>query len=249
MSELPLFYSSVVPLDSAAHRTHAIAVSPAPFAFAARSHLIPAVVDEFAAASREIPIVFAPVGNRFASVFLCGLKPGANLFVEADGRWNGSYLPAYLRRYPFMLGEREGAEPVVCVDPAFDGFRAGAEGQRLFDDAGNASPALSAMIRLITDFALSAKRTDELCGSLKGLDLLKSVTIDVQGPSGPSASIHGLSIVDEKKLADLPDDALLSLRRGGFLGPLYAHLFSIGATQSLSQKLQALEAASAQAAA
>ncbi|WP_274704726.1 SapC family protein [Aquabacter cavernae] len=246
---MPLFYSSVVPLDSTAHRAHVIAPSQAPFAFASGSHLIPAVVDEFAAASREIPIVFAPVGNRFASVFLCGLKPGSNLFVDADGRWNGTYLPAYLRRYPFMLGERDGAEPVVCVDPSYEGFRAGAEGAYLFDGEGKASPTLSAMIRLITDFALSARRTEDLCGTLKDLGLLKSVTIDVQGPTGPSASIHGLSIVDEKKLAELPDDAFLSLRRNGFLGPLHAHLFSIGATQSLSQKLRALDAVAAQAAA
>ncbi|MFG1420932.1 SapC family protein [Roseixanthobacter liquoris] len=244
MSELPLFYSSVVPLDSTAHRDYAVAVSQAPFAFAAGAHLIPAVIDEMAAAARDIPIVFAPVGTRFASVFLCGLKPGSNLFVDADGRWNGSYLPAYLRRYPFMLGEREGSEPVVCVDPTFPGFRAGAQGQRLFDDEGAAAPALAAMIRLITDFAVSARRTDQLCEALKDLDLFKSVTIEVQGANGPSASIHGLSIVDEAKLGGLSEPAFLDLRNNGFLGPIYAHLFSIGATHTLSQKLRAAEPAS-----
>jgi hypothetical protein len=250
MSELPLFYSSIVPLDSAAHRNHRVGPARIPYGYAMRAHLIPAVVDEFGAAAREIPVVFAPAGKRFAAVFLCGLKPGRNLFVDQDGRWNGAYVPAYLRRFPFMLGEREGADPVVCIDTSFDGFGTEGAGDRLFDDEGQQSPQLAGMIRLITDFAQSAKRTETLGEVLAELGLLKGVTIDVQQPgAGPSASIHGLLIVDEQKLNELPEESFNDLRRRGFLGAIYAHLFSVGATQNLAGKLQALDAATAQAAA
>jgi hypothetical protein len=238
MSELPLFYSSILPLDSDAHRQHRVVAGPQPFAFASRAHLIPAVVDEFAAAARELPILFAPAGARHASVFLCGLKPGQNVFVDADGRWNGSYLPDYLRRYPFMLGERDGADPVVCIDGGFAGFQAGEEGQRLFDEAGAVTPELAAMVALVKDFAVSARRTDLLCERLAALSLLKSVTIDLQAPDGQSASIHGLSIVDEAKFAALSAEDFAGLREGGLIGPIYAHLFSIGAAQSLALRLK-----------
>ncbi|WGD30996.1 SapC family protein [Ancylobacter sp. WKF20] len=246
MSDLPLFYSSVVPLDSQAHRSHRIATAQAPFAFAAGAHLIPAVVDEFAAAAREIPVVFAPAGTRYAAVFLCGLKPQSNLFVDAQGRWTGTYLPAYLRRYPFILGERQGGDPLVCVDTGFAGFAPDEDGQALFDAEGKATPALNAMVKLVTDYATSAKRTELLGSKLQEFDLLRSVTIDVQGANGPSASIHGLSIVDEAKFAALPDAALLELRRLNLLGAIYAHLFSVGATQTLSAKLKANEATAAE---
>lgn len=250
MAELPLFYSSIVPLDSQAHRTHRVGPGRNFYAYAARAHLIPAVVDEFGASAREMPVVFAPAGARHAAVFLCGLKPGRNLFVNPDGRWNGAYVPAYLRRYPFMLGEREGADPVVCIDSGHEGFGPDVAGDRLFDDDGRHSPQLEGMIRLITDFAQSAKRTETLCETLAGLGLLKGVTIDVQQPGGgASASIHGLMIVDEQKLNDLPEDTFNDVRRKGFLGPIFAHLFSIGATQNLAGKLQAQDAAADQAAA
>jgi hypothetical protein len=239
MSGLPLFYSSVVPLDSVSQRGHRLRLAEKPFGYAAQAHLIPAVIDEFPRAAREMPVVFAPSGTRHASVFLCGLKPGQNLFVDADGRWNGAYVPAYLRRYPFMLGERAGADPLICIDSAYEGFGPGEAGERLFDDEGKPSQPLNQMIALVTDFAQAAKRTDALCARLEELGLFKSVTIDVQQAGGASASVHGLAIVDEEKLATLPDDVFLDFRKQGIIGALYGHLFSIGATQNLATRLKA----------
>lgn len=237
MADMPLFYKSIVPVDSRMHRAFRIKPDELPFGFAAGSHLVPAVIDEFVVASREIPIVFAPVGNGYAAVFLCGLKPGSNLFIDAEGKWSGSYVPAYLRRYPFMLGEREGAEPLVCVDPDFPGFAAGDTGERLFDDEGNISTQMSAIVRIVSDYAQAAKRTEALCVELIKLDLLKAVSIDVKRGDGESASIHGLSVVDEEKLGKLADKDFLELRQRGELAALYAHLFSLGTAQALAAKL------------
>ena len=111
----PLFYRSVVPLHRETHRGLGLAAVPS-FAFAAASHLIPAVVDEFSAACAELPILFAPDVEGASPAFLTGLTPGCNAFVRADGSWAASYVPAYLRRYPFILGEVPNAEPLVCLD-------------------------------------------------------------------------------------------------------------------------------------
>lgn len=237
MADMPLFYKSIVPVDSNRHRSFRIKPADKPFGFAAGSHLVPAVIDEFVVASRELPIVFAPVGKRYAPVFLCGLTPGSNLFIDAEGKWDGGYVPAYLRRYPFMLGEREGAEPLVCVDPNFPGFVAGDIGERLFDDEGNISTQMSAIVQIVSDFAQAAKRTEALCDQLMRLDLLKTVSIDVKRGGGEKASIHGLSVIDEEKLGKLADKDFLELRQRGELAAVYAHLFSLGTTQALAAKL------------
>jgi hypothetical protein len=243
MSDLPLFYRSIEPLNSEVHRLHRLRADGPLYGFAAKSYLLPAVVDEFATAARSLAIMFAPSGKRFAPVFLCGLRPGSNLFINREGLWTGSYVPAYLRRYPFMLGEREGADPVVCIDTAFEGFGPGDDGARLFDDDGATAPQLSAMIQLVTDYALAAKRTEALCQFLSEHDLFKSVTVDVnQGADRQSASIHGLSIVDEERLGALSDEVFSDLRKRGLLGPIYAHLFSVGSTQALAAKLAEVSA-------
>ena len=236
MTELPLFYRSITPLDSAAHRRLRIGLAARPFGFAAGAHLLPALIEEFAAAARHIPVVFAPAGKTCTPVFLCGLEPGRNLFVDADGRWDAPYVPAYLRRYPFILGERGEADPLVCIDTAFEGLGE-TTGTALFEEDGSQSRALAGIVRLVADFAASARRTEALCERLTALDLLKTVTIDVQ-KAGATASIHGLSIVDEDKLAALPDEDFLALRRGGLLPAVFAHLFSIGATNELAAKLR-----------
>lgn len=238
MSGLPLFYRSVEPLNSQQHRNFRMAALDKPLGFAASAHLIPAVVDEFPAAAREMAIVFVPSGRLFAPVFLCGVKAGENLFIDETGRWSGTYVPAYLRRYPFMLGERQDADPVICIDARYEGFGETEEGIRLFDDAGAASEALQPVIKLVTDYALAAKRTEALGERLAALDLFKSITVDVSlGDGSQSASIHGLAIVDEEKLNALSDEDWLDLRRSGALGVIHAHLFSIGATQALASRL------------
>ncbi len=246
MTELPLFYASIELLNSERHRNLRLRAPARPFAFAETAQLIPAVVDEYATAARDMTVVFAPNGAQWSSVFLCGLKSGSNLYVDADGRWNGAYVPAYLRRYPFILGDRDGMDPVVCMDVRFDGLSEEGEGARLFDDEGKHAPTLDNAVRLVADFANAARRTEEFCRLMAEHDLLKSVTIDVQGPKGgANASIHGLAIIDEAKLNALPAEVFEDLRRKGLIGVIYGHLFSLGATRGLAGKLEARDTAAA----
>lgn len=239
MAPLPMFYGNVSPVSSEQHRNFRIRPATRPVAFAAGAHLVPAVIEEFAVAAHHFPVVFAPTDAGFASVFLCGLRPGENSFVDVDGRWSGPYLPAYLRRYPFILGERGDADPILCIDDHYSGFGEGEEGQRLFEDDGKPTPYLDTVMRLVADYAKSARRTEEACALLAEMKLMRAVTFDVtHRDGGSSASIHGLSVLDEDKLNALDAEAFERLREKGILGALYAHLFSIGSTSLLAERLE-----------
>ncbi|OCX61169.1 hypothetical protein BFP70_17160 [Thioclava sp. SK-1] len=228
MSNLPMFYKSVVAVSRQDHLNHRIAPSRTPFKFAAGSHLIPCVVDEFAAASGHLPIVFAPTETGFASVFLCGSHSGVNQYVDADGGWTKGYLPAYLRRYPFILGEQADTNALVCVDSAFTGLVEAGEGQRLFGDDGNQTAFTEAAIKLITDYAIAAKRTEAVLKMLADMKLFRSVNIEARDAEGVlSSSLHGLCVIDEKALNELPDEEFLKLRTSGILPLIYAHLMSL----------------------
>ncbi|HTM76899.1 MAG TPA: SapC family protein [Devosia sp.] len=72
-----------------------------PFGFARTTQFIPAVIDEFASACRELTIVFVPGPDRPSPVFLVGFTGGRNLMISDAGEWSGTYVPAFLRRYPF----------------------------------------------------------------------------------------------------------------------------------------------------
>jgi hypothetical protein len=236
MTKLPMFYKSVEALSSVNHQSYRIAALDEPFGFARDAQLIPAVFDEFTAAAHELPIVFVPTNTGFTPVFLCGLRTGENVFVDTAGAWSPGYMPAYLRRYPFILGEQEGSDPIVCVDAGYDGFAEGDEGTPLFDEDGTKTEFMDRVVRLVTEYAASAKRTEATLGLLKELDLFSQITIEARDASGEvSASLHGFAVIDEEKLRSLSDADFLRLRESGTLPAIYAHLLSVSLTNKLAR--------------
>ena len=206
------------------------------YGFARDTHVIPAVVDEFAAALAHLPIVFAPSKPYPTTVFLVGVRPSRNLLVDDDGRWKGAYVPAFLRRYPFMRGEVAGGNAVTCIDEHSELLGRSA-GQRLFDADGKETALLRSTIDLVDKYFVAAKRTDAFLAAIHELQLLRQVTIETSIGQASSSVIHGFMTVDEQRLAKLGADALLRLRDDGFLAPIYAHLFSLRSVDLLRKAL------------
>ncbi len=233
MADLPLFYRSITPLNRDQHRDLRLGSPAQPFAFARTTHLIPALIEEFGAAARHVPIVFLPGGQQPTPLFLVGLRPGANSFVDEQGRWTGGYIPAFVRRYPFIYGDVEGhPQPIVCIDTGFDGFSQEA-GESLFGPDGAETPRLLERVKFVNDYYVSAKQTDVFSARLREFDLLRPITIETKAPGGENAVIHGLFAIDEPKFMALPDETFLALRAAGFLPAIYAHFISLGAVDRL----------------
>ena len=104
---LPLFYNAIEPLNVAQHgkmKVRPVEKSPQ----IGQTHAIPVTVDEFGLAQRHFPIVFT-VGDSPIPIGLMGLNEGVNVFLDGDGRATDPtmYVPAYIRRYPFLLARLE----------------------------------------------------------------------------------------------------------------------------------------------
>lgn len=235
MAEAPLFYQNIVPLDRERHRDLRLVRDRQSFAFAARAHMIPAVIDEFTLAARFLPIAFLPAAPHPSPVFLVGARTGQNLYVERDGKWVDSYVPAFVRRYPFMLGTPEQGSPVICIDDKYDGWQRSGEGERLFGDDGADTPFLRDFATLTETYFAAAKRTEAFVETLDALQLLRSVTIEIRAETGANNALHGFQTIDETRLNTLSDADFLRLRSGGFLPAIYAHLFSLTAIDRLRQ--------------
>jgi hypothetical protein len=239
----PMFYRSVSILNRDTHRALRLARDGQDFAYAARTHVIPAVVDEITLGARYLPILFVPGAPTPAPVFLVGLKPGENLFVGQGGEWRGGHVPTYLRRYPFMLGEAAEGAKLACVDDRFPNFGR-AEGVALFNEDGTESQFLQDKIRLINEYSLWAKRTDAFVKALQDLQLLQAVSIDVRARDGASHGLHGLNIISEARLDELTVDEFQRLRAEGFLPAIYAHLLSLKSIDALKDVAFGTEGAS-----
>ncbi len=224
MTNQLLFYSDVVPLNRETHKNSKINVKPERYSAYRGANLVPALVDEFVAASAHLPLIFMPTAEAPAPCFLLGLRNGVNACIGADGKWNGDYIPAYLRRHPFILGEMPGSEPLVCVDKTHISEE---EGEALFTGEGTETPVLIEMVRLTNDYFEASKRTEAFAKTLQSMGLLRSVNIDVKFEGGDTLGLHGILTIDEEKLAALSDEDFVKLRKEGYLPAIYGHMFSL----------------------
>jgi hypothetical protein len=217
-----------------------------PLDYARSAHLIPALIDEFPTAASEIPIAFLPGASQPTAVFVTGIKPGSNVFVTPEGRWDAAYVPAYLRRYPFILGNVPNADAVLCIDEQYAGFDEN-QGEPLFSATGEPGQRIAEALQFANNYQTAATRTDEFAKALQALELFRPVSLDAKLPGGESTVVHGLMIVDETALGALGDEKFLELRRAGYLKPIYAHLMSIGILSRLTGKAGAAAAEKATA--
>ena len=227
----PLFYRSIDSVDREVHASKRVRTGTDIFGFAGTSHMIPAVLDEFAAACRHLPIVFLPDNEAPTPVFLVGIRSGQSLFVDESGAWKGRYVPAFLRRYPFILGEIAQSEPVLCVDEA-SALLSDTDGEALFDQ-GVETGFLKQIMTLVSGYMEASRRTEAAVKMLREADLFTTVSLEFQNGSGGTNSIQGLWAVDDAKLQSLSEARLLALHSQRLLGPIYAHLLSLGAVEAL----------------
>lgn len=233
MSEM-IFYERVVALND---QTHArLRVRPASsFAYAARTNSVPLLSSEFFECAREYPIVFARGEAGPVAAALLGLREAENLYVDQDGTWDARYVPAFVRRYPFVPGKGAQGELLVCIDEASECFDA-EEGEPLFLK-GKPTPQLEHAMKFLAEFHQGAATTELLGRRLEELGLLRQADSVAKLNDGTQFRLNGLNVVDESKLRALDRDTVQELFVSGGLAVIYAHLMSLGNLGALVDRL------------
>ena len=239
-----MFYEKPVPLNKEAHKDLKIGTNEAGFSFAKQTNSVLLSGMEFVHAAKEYPIIFIKAGERTLPVALLGFRKDENLFIDADGKWDARYIPAFVRRYPFILAESPEAEQVegeekklaVCIDEAFPGLNK-EEGNPLFDDKGEPTELLDNAIKFLKEYQAQYQRTEIFINRLNDMDLLTGYTANAELPGGEKVSLSGLMVVDEKKLMALDKNQAMELFRSGELGWIYAHLLSLSNMNAVMSRM------------
>lgn len=230
-----LFYEKPVAVNREQHRTAKIGNVPN-FSFAGKTNSVALTVVEFVEASKEYPIVFASVGDRRVPVALLGLRDNENLYVDEAGQWDARYIPAFVRRYPFVLADKGNNEFVVCVDEGSAAFNTEA-GQALFDDAGNNTPFLEGALNFLNAYQAQFARTEAFVTQMDALGLFTEMSAKTELTDGRTFMFNGLYIIDEKKLLELPEDKAAELLKTGQAAWIYAHLMSLSNLSRLVDRI------------
>ena len=227
-ANLPLFYKDLVPLSSVDHVDfRARALDKAEFLI--DQHAVPLTSDEFVSASRYFPIVFS-AGDNPVPLALMGLNEGVNTFVDAEGKLiNPVYVPAYVRRYPFLLAKLrpDTDELSLCFDPSSGAVGQFDEGDALFEGT-EPTEATKAVLEFCKNFEEAGQRTGVFMDELKKADLLMDGEVSIQPDGADKPFIYrGFQMIDENKLRELRGDVLRKMMQNGMLGLIFAHLFSL----------------------
>ncbi|QMW24585.1 SapC family protein [Sandaracinobacteroides saxicola] len=231
--QLPLFYGSLAPLDTQAHAGWGLK-NRLDLGFTRGTHAIPLTVDEFAMAQKHYPIVFG-TGDGAVPLALVGLQEGVNQFVDAEGQWKaGTYIPAYVRRHPFMLAKlTPDATQLSLVFDDASGMLGPDEEQKLFDGA-EPSEVTKNVLNFCEQFEQAIARTKSFMDELEKLGLLMEGEAQIQNPGMEQPAVfRGFRMVDETKLQNIRGDQARKMVQNGMMGLLYAHLFSLAEMRSL----------------
>jgi hypothetical protein len=231
-----VYYEKPVLLDRVRHRRRRVKPGSS-FAFARKANSLYLAGVEFGEACKEYAVVFTRGANgKVAPVVMLGLRSRENLFVDAQNRWTGRYVPAFVRRYPFVLAELPGHSLGVCIDEAYPGLNE-EEGEPLFDGEGRDTPYLRNALDFLTQYQREYLRTEAFCQKLEQSGLLTEMNARADLVDGRSFTVGSLMVVDEKKLLELPDDKVLSFFRSGELHLISMHLLSLSNMQRLVDKI------------
>jgi len=165
-----MIYETAVPVSHARHGNWSVEVGT-DYAFCRTVNSVPLMTAEFASAALEYAVVFGGTGETVMPVTVLGVRTNENLYVTMEGGWQAKYIPAFVRRYPFVFFSRDDSKTfTLCIDEAFPGFNQSGRGERLFGDDGKPTPYVENVLKFLGQYQREFQRTQAFCKKLKDLN-------------------------------------------------------------------------------
>lgn len=198
------------------------------------------VPSEFRRVQNEFPILFRRDldSGHFSALALFGFENGENLFLDGE-RWDARYRPLALSIQPFLVGRSaDGKSPTqVHIDLGHARIAAeGQEGVRPFDEFGQPTPYLEAVIQGLDELDQGYRSSGDFFAALERYELLEPFSLDVELRDGSKQRLVGYHLIDEEKLRALEPGALADLHSGGFLMPIFMALASLANLSALIER-------------
>jgi hypothetical protein len=225
MTKQLLIYEKAVPVTRRDHGDVSIK-SGNNYAFAKAVNSVPLMATEFDLSSVEYAIVFSGEGNEVMPAALLGIRDSENLYVDEKDGWNAKYIPAFVRRYPFVFSSSDKTTFTLCIDEEYPGVNRRGTGERLFDSDGERTQYLQGVLGFLQAYQAQFEATRAFCQRLIELNLLEAMQAQFALRSGQRITLAGFKSVNRERLKALPGDVLARLAARGDLDLIYAHLHS-----------------------
>lgn len=234
-SQLPVFYENPVPISKERHGDKQIIANDAS-RFSRRSNAIPINLTEFADVSRHYPIAFATGADPFP-VAIVGLRDGENLFVNPEGAWDaGIYIPAYVRRYPFIFMSGDAGKTLTLGLDEVDGVVGEEGGLPLFDEDGEPSEHTKGALEFCRNYNNAVAPTQAFTQALVKNGLLVERQANIAKADGEKLNLTGFQLIDAQKALSLEAATLTEWWKSGWAQAIVAHQISLLNWSSLADR-------------
>jgi hypothetical protein len=235
-----MIYDNIQPLSSEVHRNWSVLVED--YSFVSHMISVPLLATEIPFAAAEFPIVFSATAmeGEYIPLAIMGLKEGENLILNEKKQFTTRYIPAFVRRYPFVLGGDKAAETMaLCIDAdSAMVIQDGSKGRKLFEENGEQTVHLKEVVEFLKDYQYRAEMTKIFCKRLHELDLLEPMQANItfKGREDANLNLTGFYVVKREKLKALGDADVLDLFKKDGLELIYSHIQSLANLNHLISK-------------
>lgn len=239
-----LIYGDVQPINKQRHADWSVKAG-SQYGFAQAVNSVPLMAVEFPNAAEEYCVVFAGEGENLLPVVLMGVREQENLYVNEDGSWKAKYIPAFIRRYPFVFSSADdGSTLTLCVDEGFEGCNQEGRGEKLFDADGEQTQYLSSVLDFLKEYQVHYQRTKAFAKKLQELNLLEPMGAQFTTPAGEKRTVTGFQAINREKLKGLAPETFAELAKTDELELIYVHLQSMRNFTKMLEKVSGSAAVS-----
>lgn len=239
MSPQLLFYKTAVPLSSGRHAQCAVETDRG-HGFTRGVNSVPLTAVEFPLAAAEYPIVFARTGGQVLPVVVLGARKSENLYLGPDERWLARYVPAFVRRYPFVFADSDrddGKTLTLCIDEAHPGVNFQGRGQVLFGPEGKPAAYVQDVLKFAQEYRAQGLRTQAFTRRLDELGLLEPMQAEFEVGGAAPLRLGGFLVVGRDRLKAVAGARLDAMLKTDELELIYLHLQSLRNFGSLRERL------------
>jgi len=208
--QIPLFFKEPVIINADEHKNSNF-IPEENYNFAANANLIPIAIAEFEQAASSYPIVFSSTSDP-AAFAVTGLRTDENVYVDTNGQWDeGAYIPAYVRKYPFLFMESsDGEQLTLCIEK--QNLAEGENGTPIYEN-GEPSEIVASSLEFCSSFHASWNQTKEFTLMLHEKNLLTEQRADIETGDGAQVAFEGFFVVDREQYSELSNSALNEMSR------------------------------------
>ncbi|WP_114418093.1 SapC family protein [Marinospirillum perlucidum] len=232
-----LFYQKITPVNKEEHKSHFLKPYDNDYSFARNTPIVPLAASEFFSACRHYPVLFSGDTASLVPVAILGYTEKQNIFINDANQWQkNTYIPAFIRRYPFILANSNDASQLtLCFDDSWKGFNTEGEGEPLFNEQGEEAEYLKKVLGFVESVHQEMQRTRPFVEKLVELELLEKRDLQVTRTEGNSFLLKDFRVINEEAFMKLEDAQVLEFHNKGWLPWVYAHLLSLSNLQTLGQ--------------